>query len=89
MHSSSIKGSERQKKEGMSSIVWWGEDRVGQGVGKGWGGGLQASRGLTTVLEIQRVLCDQPLNMQRTPAACVQTFVCRFRTGNSLKTTAA
>lgn len=82
LHSSSIKDSERQKKGGMSSIVWWGRD------GTGWDRetGGPSSRHLKAS---PRVLCGQAFNMQCTVVACVHIFASQFRTGNSLKTTAA
>lgn len=69
----------------MSFIVWQGRDRVGRGPWEG----LPASQGLATILQVPRALCGQPLSMQRTVAAGVQTFVSQLRTGNSLSTTAA
>lgn len=76
-HSSSIKGSQPQQKGGMSFIVWQGRDRVG----------VQASQSLATILETQQALCGQPLNMQHTVAASMQTFVSQLRTGENLRTT--
>lgn len=85
LHSSPIKDSEGQQKGGMSFIVWQGRDRVGRGPWEG----LPASQGLTTILQIHRALCGQPLNMQCTVAAGVQTFVSQLGTGNRLSTTEA